>query len=126
LVFEPVSGRATVYSYSVVVESPTPRLEAPYTVIIAELEEQGGRRGDAIVGQGLGDRSEPSALSVEGEDLLHDGAGDGVGFEAVKALAGGGFGGVRMRPGVGEAVAGRRGIGRRWRPWFPWRSGPGP
>ena len=42
LVFEQVSGRATVYSYSAIVESGTPGMEAPYTVIIAELVEQQG------------------------------------------------------------------------------------
>lgn len=42
LAFEPVSGRATVYSYSLIVESATPGLEAPFTVVIAELSEQPG------------------------------------------------------------------------------------
>lgn len=40
LEFEQVSGRGTVYSYSAILESDTPGLEAPYTVIIAELAEQ--------------------------------------------------------------------------------------
>lgn len=40
--FADVSGRATVYSYSKVVETTTPGREAPYTVIIGELIEQKG------------------------------------------------------------------------------------
>jgi uncharacterized OB-fold protein len=40
--FEDVSGAATVYSYSRVVETSTPGMAAPYTVLIAELAEQRG------------------------------------------------------------------------------------
>jgi hypothetical protein len=42
LEFEPVSGRARVYSHVRVLESNIPGLEAPYTVIVAELVEQAG------------------------------------------------------------------------------------
>lgn len=42
LQFEDVSGRASIYSYSRVVESTTPGMPAPYTVLIAELVEQQG------------------------------------------------------------------------------------
>ncbi|MGM7668042.1 Zn-ribbon domain-containing OB-fold protein [Microbacterium sp. A93] len=42
LEFSAVSGEATVYSYSKVVEANTPGLKPPYAVIFAELVEQAG------------------------------------------------------------------------------------
>ncbi|MER7006069.1 Zn-ribbon domain-containing OB-fold protein [Dactylosporangium sp. NPDC000555] len=39
LVWEPVSGRGTVYSYSIVRRPQTPAFGVPYVVVIIELEE---------------------------------------------------------------------------------------
>ncbi|MFE9322572.1 Zn-ribbon domain-containing OB-fold protein [Nocardia sp. NPDC052278] len=42
--FEPVSGRATVYTYTINHQQWSPDLEVPFAVIIAELVEQSGLR----------------------------------------------------------------------------------
>ena len=71
----------------------------------------------------------PRAGQVFGEDPLHDGRGDRVGFEAVEPLAVGGFGRVGVRAGVGESVAVGRASAEEpaFDLWLgrPWRSGRG-
>ncbi|OJF14759.1 hypothetical protein BG844_07985 [Couchioplanes caeruleus subsp. caeruleus] len=69
----------------------------------------GGRRGrDAVTGQCLGDSEDPGPGQIHSEDSSDDRRGDGVGLEPVQTLAVGGLARVRVRAGVGEAVAVRR------------------
>jgi uncharacterized OB-fold protein len=65
LEFSPASGRASVYSFTVVHRSPLPGYEPPYTVAIVQLEE-GPRLLTNIVG---GEVACDDPVSVDWEDL---------------------------------------------------------
>ncbi len=65
-----------------------------------------GRGGqDRLIGQRLGDQEQAHPAEEQGEDPFDDGCGHRIEFQDVVPPAVGGFGGVGMRAGVGEAVA---------------------
>ncbi|MDI5969853.1 hypothetical protein POF50_010985 [Streptomyces sp. SL13] len=76
--------------------------------VAVALRVVGGRAGDAVVGQALGNRVDADTGQVLGEDPLDHHGGDRVEFEAVQALAVCGLRRVRVRAGVDQHVAVRR------------------
>jgi uncharacterized OB-fold protein len=68
LTWTKVSGRGTVYSYSVVQHAPSPGFETPYVFAIVELEE-GPRMMTDIVGPGALEVSIGDAVEVVFEDF---------------------------------------------------------
>lgn len=56
VVFEPVSGQGSVYSFTINYQPWLPHLREPYAVIVAELDEQAGLRFvSRLVGTDTGD-----------------------------------------------------------------------